>query len=136
MMANITQTLTKVTGARETSPRQVQMPNPVTATFDADDTDNYDARLEGWGKGRFSVVVDNPANDIVTATVYGMFSSDGDVGDADVFEIGSFTVAAADKGYETVNDPFPWYLVRLNYASAPTDTPAETCSLFVAPSAF
>lgn len=116
--------------------RAATSPNYISGSFTAEDDDNHDAKIDARGKGRMSVACNNPANQDATVTVYGMHTSDGSVGDAGVFEIGSFTANSADKEYETINDPFPWYLIRVNYAVAPTDDPAETCKLYVNFSAF
>ncbi len=112
------------------SHRQAILPNNLSATFTADDTDNHDYRAAGKGKGRLSVAVNNPANQSLTVTIYGAHSATGEVGDAGTFSIGSFTVANATQGYETVNDPFPWYIIRVAYGVTPTDDPKKTCSVY------
>ena len=129
-MADVTLTMSKAGG--DVHYAQTISPNPLTGTFVADDTDNHIAKVDGRGKGRLTVAVDNPANQTVTVTVYGMHSATGAVGDAGTFLIGSFTVTAAqDKGYEVVADPFPFYLVNLAYGIVPTDNPLVTCSMFM-----
>lgn len=112
--------------------RQVISPSSVSGSFVADDTDNHQAIFDARGKAKVTVAVDNPANQTVTANVYGLHASDGAVGDVGTFLIGTFTVtAAADKGYETIADPAPWMLIDLSYAVTPTDNPLKTCTLYV-----
>ena len=112
--------------------RQVISPEALSGGFVADDTDNHIAKVDGRGKGRFTVAGDNPANQTVTITVYGMHSATGAVADAGTFQIFSFTITAtADKGYEVCNDPFPFYLVNVAYGVVPTDNPLTTCSLYI-----
>ena len=123
--------------AKDVHYRQVTAPSYLTGTFTQDDTDNHDFILDARGKGRLTVAVNNPGNQSLTFTVYGMHASGGTVGDAGTFVIGAaVTVANAAQGYEVVNDPFPWYLVRIVHAVAPTDDPAKTCTLYASFSAF
>ncbi len=119
-----------------TSHRQAILPSSVGDSFVGDDTDNHDFAVEGRGKGRFTLAIDNQPDQIVTATLYGTHSKTGAVADAWTFPIDTFTVAAASKGYETCNDCFPFYLVRLAYAVSPTDTPKKNCTLYANFSAF
>lgn len=133
-MADVALAPTVISGAPG-SHRQVILPSLVKSSFLADDTDNYILKIDGRGKGNLLVAIDNPANQTVIATLYGMFSAAGAIGAADVFPIsgGTITVtAAADKDYQICADLFPFYLINLNYAVAPTDDPAKTCSVYVA----
>jgi len=100
---------------KDVSYRQSQMPFYVYGEFTADDTDHHALKVDGRGKGRLTVAVDNPTNKSVTITFYGMHTSTGEVGDTGVFAIpgAGLTVAATSSGYETINDPFPYYLVRI-----------------------
>ncbi len=133
-MANIALTMSPVSGA-PSSHRQVILPNLQSGSFLADDTDTYIAKIDGRGKGHLLVAIDNPSNQTVIATIYGMFSATGAVGDAGVFPINAGTItvsAAADKDYEVCADLFPFYIVSLNYAVAPNDAPAVSCSVYTA----
>lgn len=117
--------------------RQASAPTNVYGTTSAQNTDNHDLKVAGRGKGRMTVFVDNQPNAEVTISVYGSQTADGDVGDDDVVQIGSsFAVAADTRGYETVNDPFPYYIIRANYAAAPTDSPAVALTIYCNFSAF
>ena len=114
--------------------RQVIAPSHVLGTFVGDDADFHDFRVDGRGKGRLTVVVDNDPNQTLTVSVYGAQFAASDVGDRDVKLIGSWTVTAdngANDGYETINDPFPFYVVRAVYAIAPDDDPLQTCVIYV-----
>ena len=120
-----------------TSPRWHCLNTLHIIVNEADDTDNHILKVDGRGKGRLAISVDNPANQTVTVTIYGMHAATGAVGDVGTFLIGSFTVTATDdKGYETINDPFPWYLIQLAYAVTPTDNPLKTATVYADFSAF
>ena len=128
------ETLTPISGM-PSSHRQVVLPSFLTGSFNSQDTANHDFKADGRGKGRLSVAINNAPNQQLTVTVYGQHVLGGDVGDVGTFSIGSFTVAAgggsATKGYETINDPFPFYLIRCAYGVAPTDDPAKTCTVYI-----
>lgn len=115
--------------------RQVVAPNYVSGTFVADDTDNHDFRADGRGKGRLTVSVDNPSDKDLTVTVYGAQTATAEVADAATKQIGSFTATNANgaKNYETINDPFPFYLVRLAASVTPD---GSTVTLYTNFSAF
>lgn len=117
--------------------RQTIMQDCIMGSFVADDTDNHQLKVKSAGKGRLTVAVDNPANQTITATIYGMHAAAGAIGDVGTFLVGSFTVTAAnDKGYEVVNDPFPFYLIDLAYSVPPDDSPLKTATVYVDFSAF
>jgi len=107
-----------------------EVPVSYTASFIADDSDYHAAVFSGSGKGRFSFCIDNPSNKDFVATLYGSYSSDGEVDDADVFAIDStgITASATSQAYDTCSDPFPYYIVRLKAAANPD---SETVSIFV-----
>lgn len=130
-MADVALNLLSVSGLVG-SHRQAILPDAQSGTFVGDDTDNHDCKFAGRGKGKITVAVDNPCNQTVTATIYGMHSATGAVGDVGTFSIGSFTVTAAgDKGYEVVGDAFPFYLVRLAFSVTPTDDPLVSVTVYV-----
>lgn len=110
----------------------------LSGTFVADDTDYHVAKILANGKGRMTFAVDNPANKTVTVTLYGAHSITDEVGDTGVFAIDStgFAVTAATVGYETNNDVFPVYLVRLKFADTPTDSPSKEVTLYISFSAY
>ena len=135
-MADIAGTLSPISGQAK-SHRQVIIPGGQSGSHSTQDTNNNDFHWAAQGKGRFTVAVNNAPNQDITLALYGMHAADGAVGDAGVFQIGStITISAASKGYIVCNDPFPFYLVRLNHAVAPTDDPAKVVSIYVTPSAF
>jgi len=117
---------------------RAQRPFYMSGSFVADDTDYHVAKILANGKGRMTYAVDNPANKTVTVTLYGAYSITDEVGDTGVFAIDStgFTVAATSAGYETCNDVFPIYFVRLKFADTPTDSPSEEVTLYVSFSAY
>ena len=116
--------------AKEVHYRQTISPTHHYGTFVSDDTDDHQFKVDGRGKGRLSVSVNNPGNQAVTVTVYGLHTSTGVIADAGSFLIGSFAVNAASKGYETINDPFPYYLIQVAHAVAPNDNPLLTCTVY------
>lgn len=112
--------------------RQVISPNYLTGTFAADDADNHQFKVDTRGKSKVTVAVHNPADKDLTVTIYGMHTATGVIADAGTHSIGSFSVTAAlDKNYDTIADPFPWLLVDIAYAEAPTDDPVTICILNV-----
>jgi len=131
---------TIVVNGPQVKSRQAESPNYLKFAFTADDTGNHDCEnIGGRGKGRLTIAVDNPANQDLVITVYGANVASASVGDGDVKQIGSFTVTAANAandGYETINDPFPYYIVRAAYGVTPTDSPLETATVYVNFSAF
>lgn len=130
-MADVTITPTEI-DINLRSHRQVILSTILTATYSTQNTNNNDIRVDGRGKGRMTVAVNNAPNQALTAQLYGMHSKTSNVGDAGVFPIGaSFTAALADKYYQTYNDPFPFYLLRLTHAVAPTDAPAKAVTAWM-----
>jgi len=114
--------ITLVSLDKDVSYRQAQMPVHVYGVYEGDDTDYHVLIVDGRGKSRMSYGVDNETNKTVTVTLYGAHSATAVVGGAGVFAIdvtGSFTVATATTGYETNNDPFPFYLIRTKFADVP-----------------
>ncbi|MDD4984185.1 MAG: hypothetical protein PHQ43_00150 [Dehalococcoidales bacterium] len=123
--------------AHQVQYRQTISPTYQYGSFTADDADNHDFKVDGRGKGRFTVAVDNPANQSLTFAVYGMHSATGTVGGTGVHQIGTTTtVSNASTGYEVVADPFPWYLIRVVYGGVPTDSPLKTCTVNIDFSSF
>ena len=108
------------TVSKDTGRNQAQVPSNLTVTYAGDDADNHDVKFEGRGKGRGSIVVHNKTDQTATVSLYGMHVVTEDVGGDSVVQIGSsFTVAATVVGYETFNDPFPFYLVRVVLGGGP-----------------
>lgn len=137
-MADEVLTLSPQTDKQDiTSGSKVEIPNPVTMSHAEQDTDNHDSPpILGWGKGRLTVAVDNQANKAMTVSIYGTHSPTAVVSDAGTFLIGTFAVPLADKNFETCNDPFPFYIVRMSHDSAPTDGVAKTNTMYANLSAF
>ena len=106
--------------------RQAISPQNLTVSRSDQDQNTHDFfGLDGRGKGRLTVAVNNQTNAVVVVTVYGAHAVDSVVGDEDVFQIGQFSVAGDAQGYETINDPFPWYIIRTQFvAAAPSDASA------------
>lgn len=118
---------TAVVVAHDIHYRQASAPTNLSGSFVVNDTDDHQWKVSGQGKGRLAVALDNPADNTLTVNIYGMHAAGGAVGDAGTFLIGTFTVTAAgDKGYETINDPFPWYLIQVTAASADAANPTAT----------
>jgi len=129
-MAYVDMDVSKLTGVQDVSSVRAQAPANYTATYQNDDTDDHIARFSSSGKGRFSFCVDNLADQDVTVTLYGAFSSDGDIGDSDVFAIDSTGIVALKTAqiYDTCSDPFPWFYVNCTSAVAGND---KAVTLFV-----
>lgn len=106
--------------------RQTIRPVDLEGTLATNDTDTHDYRVDARGKAKMTVAVDNPANQAVTVTVYGLNDSASVVADTDTQTVGSFTVSNASRDYQTVSDPFPFYMVRLAHTVAPTNNPILT----------
>ncbi len=103
--------------------------SPLYLTKNRTDTDqnNHDfIGIPAKGKGRATVAVNNKTNQTVTVTVYGAQTDTAIPGGAGVFQIGSFTVATVTHGYETFNDPFPFYIVRTAFGSTPNNAGWDT----------
>ena len=117
--------------------RQAAAPQHLTGAFTADDVNNHDFKGDGRGKGRFTVAVDNPANKSLTFDIYGMHAIGDTVGSVGTYPIATaIAVALASKGYETFNDPFPFYLIRVTHTDTPTDNPFKTVTVNIDFSAF
>jgi len=131
-MADIALAVSKLSGEQDVD--NPEIPAFYTATFATQDTNNNDMLFPASGKGWLLYAVDNPTDKGCVVSLFGMFSEYGEVGDADVFPISTaphLVVATADKGYAASTAPFPWYLVRVAFAVAPTDVVAKTVSIFV-----
>ena len=99
--------------------RQAQMPSFFSGSYD-NDALYHTLTFPASGKGRFSFCVDNASSVATVCTLYGSFTSTGEVGDADVFAIDDtgITASATGKIYDTCQDPFPYYIVRTKAAAA------------------
>src|SRR4030042_1823347 len=78
--------------------RQVISPNHKTGSFTADDTGNHDFLFAGRGKSTVNIAIDNPANQALSWTLYGMHEADGEVGDPGTFLIDNDLIDLASKG--------------------------------------
>lgn len=112
--------------------RQVISPNHQTGSFIGDDTDNHDFIFKGRGKTCPQIDIDNAPNAELTWALYGMHEEDGEPGDPGTYLIDTYTVDAAGQyddawfGYA-----FPFFLLRLAYAAAPTDDPKKSVTVFM-----
>lgn len=129
-MADIAITLASL--GKDVSAHQAQMPYQVYGSYDGGDTDYHALKVDGRGKGRMVYAVDNATNQTVTVTLYGMHSMTAEVDDTStgVFAIDStgFEVTTASTGYETNNDPFPYYLIRTKFD---TESDSEAVTVYV-----
>ena len=124
-MAIVVETISVL--SKDVVSRQAVAPTYLTGSFVDNDADDHQWKVDGRGKGRLTVAVDNPADNTMTINVYGMHAAGGAVGDVGTFLISSFTVTAAqDKNYQTVNDPFPWYLIQVTPTGADVLDPTVT----------
>ena len=135
-MATVNETITPNADAPSIPYRQTISPNYLDGSFVINDADDHIFKVDGRGKGRMTVCVDISTSDqTITVTVFGMHVITGAIGDDGVAQIGQFTVTnAQDIGYETINDVFPFYIVRCTPAAAATGSP--TCKANVNFAAF
>ena len=111
--------------------RQTIAPSSARGSFVADDADNHDLVIPTRGKSKLNLTMDNPADTAITWTLYGMNDEAGAIGDPDVVQLDTDAVLAATKVTEGfVNYAFPFFLLRLAYAGAPTDTPKKTVNVY------
>jgi hypothetical protein len=111
---------------------QSGMPSYLSGSFVIDDGDNHDFIADARGKTAMTVCVDISTSDqTVTVQVYGAHASTADPGEIGVVAIGgTWTITdAEDIDYETYNDPFPFYVIRVSAASSASGSP--TCTLYV-----
>jgi hypothetical protein len=116
--------ITRITLGHNVDQKQVIGPNYQYGQVALADALYHAMVVDGRGKGRMTVYVTNETNKDVVVTVYGSQTADGDPADAEVIELGGsgesqFTVTAGSKDYETYNDPFPWYIIRIKAATSP-----------------
>lgn len=111
--------------------------NYLRGSFIINDDDTHSFRSRAVGKGRLTICVDIGAStSVMTVSVYGMHDDTANIGETGVVQIGSdwSVTAAEDIDYETVNDPFPFYLIRC--VSAALDAANSTCMVYGNYSAF
>ena len=112
------------------APQQAS-PTYLTGTLTIDDTDDHDFKVDGRGKSKMTVSVENPGDQTLTIQVYGMHAISGvgsNPAEVGVHQIGGdWTVTdAEDRDYVTVADPFPFYLIRVTPAAGATGDPTGT----------
>jgi len=112
---------------------QVIVPNYRKGIVALADDDYHALIVDGRGKGRMTVFVTNETDKDVAVTVFGSQTSDADPADAGVIELGGdgesgFTAEDEDENYETYNDPFPFYIVRIK---AGADPDGENVTIYV-----
>ena len=113
--------------------QQTEKPRSMSGTFDGDDTDYHAMELNMRVQSGLMYGAYNPANTDLTITLYGALASGKDVAtDADVFliEDSEITVPAGETAYEVTGDKFLYYIIRCNFPVVPTDSPAETVTVF------
>lgn len=118
-----------------TSPNDIRsdqpfMPSFLRGTFAGDDTGNHDFIGDGRGKGRLTVAFHTTGTSTYTISIYGQHSTGSTPGDDDNFFIGSFvsTSSGPDStagGYETVADPFPFYMARIQKSDTLDQSPTN-----------
>ena len=118
---------------KDVSYRQTIAPDYVYGSFVGNDSDDHVFKVSGQGKGRMTVCVNNATDKTATVTVYGAHSATAAIGDAGVVELGGagesvFTVATTVCDYETYNDPFPYYIIKVTLAADPD---GETVTVYV-----
>ena len=123
-MAIVNEDLAPLGDTNESSYRRTIIPNNLTGSYVANDTDDHEFHVDARGKGRMTVVIENPSDKTVTTTVYGCHAIDDAVGDDGVMEIGGSGVSAFDtltteSNYECYNDPFPFYIVSCTSGDTP-----------------
>ena len=129
-MAIEVETITNVIVAEFPRDRQVISPNYKTGTFVINDTDDHQFKVDGRGKSKMTVLVDNPGDQILTVKVFGMHDLDGLVDAVGAKQIGSdFTVGTTTEEYRTVAAPFPFYAIQVTSAGAASGSP--TCTVFI-----
>lgn len=103
--------------------RQTISPTHKEGSFVANDTDNHDFRFAARGKRTITVAIDNPSDQTLTWSLYGMHEADGDVGDAGTFEVDvTNTILTAAKGGATNTNSYPFYLLRCSFSVEPDAT--------------
>ena len=125
------------TGVPSVHYRQSIQPVYLRGNFVFDDTSFHDFQIDARGKGRMTIFVDIGDNTVdKTLRLYGMHDSTNTVGDDGVSQIGSdvtITSTNLGYGYETNNDPFPFFLVRV---VSDTASPTSSGQVYVNLSAF
>ena len=129
-MADTVITPTTISTIEDTSAARSQIPAYHTGSY-ANDALYHTLTFAASGKGRFAYCIDNKSSVATVCTLYGSFSEDGEVGDANVFAIDDtgITAGAVGKAYDTCSDPFGYYILRCKAATAGD---AKLISLFVA----
>ena len=101
---------------------QSLMPVLITGEYVNDDVLYHSMIFRTAGKSRLTYCVNNLSDQDVVVTLYGSDSATGEVGDAGVFLIpAALTAAAANKGYQTTDDGFLYYIIRCKSAVAGDD---------------
>lgn len=91
-------------------------------SFAPDDTDDHDGVFDGRGKGDATVQLENDGDVQLDAEVYGAPDPSKSVGDAGVVQLATFNASPNDGAHQAITDPFPYYIVRVSYASGPSGT--------------
>jgi len=125
-------TVEALTPVRNVNHRQSISPNHLKGSFVGDDTDNHDFVFRGQGKVLPQLDINNAPDAELTWSFYGMHEEDGAPGDPGTYLIDTWVIDADDDfddawfGYA-----FPFFLLRLAYAVAPTDDPYKTVSVYI-----
>lgn len=100
--------------------RQTISPNHYSGSFVGNDTDNHDFLFKARGKRTVTVAIDNPTDQTLTWSLYGMHEADGKVGDAGTFEVDTAnTILTGAKGGATNTNSYPFYLLRCSFSVEP-----------------
>lgn len=94
---------------------QAIIPHYLRGSF-AHDTATHDFIADARGKGRFVIAADTTNTSTYTITIYGRHNNTTDGPSArGVFNIGAITFTSTNStgAYQVVNDPFPFYLIRV-----------------------
>ncbi len=103
--------------------RQALSPSHKEGTFVADDTDNHDFYIDARGKRNIRVAINNPSNQTLTWSLYGLHDKDAAYDAVGSFEVDvTNTINTLTKGGALNTVEYPYYLLRCSFAVAPDST--------------
>ena len=112
--------------------RQALMPYHMAGSFEGEDQDYHDFRFSARGKNVIGLFIDNPTDQTLTWELYGLHAPDSlpdGPGTAKVAENTILTTAYYND--YTHAYPFPFYLLRCYFGTAPGDDPAKDVSIWI-----
>jgi len=112
--------------------RQALMAYHLGGSFLGDDEDYHDFRFPARGKNVIGACIANPTNQTLTWEIHGLHAADALPDDPGTEKIANGTILTTAHYHDYTHAyPYPFYLLRCYFGTAPTDVTKKTVSVWI-----